>query len=402
VLAAAVVAVTAACAFQYGLPFLIPSLLAEGYSLPGAGALAGAPVAGVFCGLIAWGAAADRWGERVVLGVGLAGAAVALLLASQLQSWLRSPAALGAVLVVAGAAGASVHAASGRLILGWVAAHERGLAMGIRQTTQPLGVALAALVLPPVARHGVGTALFVLFAGNLAAAVTVLVLARDPARGPRPQRRVASPYRSPYLWRIHAASTGLVVPQFTISVFAFDYLVRAQAWTAGAAGALLATAAFLGAGTRLGVGWWSDRVGARLAPMRQLALVTAGVMAVLAVTAWASGRLPGGSTWLAALMITVAAAVTASTNGLAFTAVAERAGPWWAGRALGVQNTAQNALAAGVGPGIAVVVGLAAGAAGYALAFALCVGFALGSAALVPVAGESGDSPDELHDPDPV
>jgi len=49
--------------------------------------------------------------------------------------------ALGACLVLAGA---SVYAASGRLILGWFAASERGPAMGIRQSTQPLGVAVAA------------------------------------------------------------------------------------------------------------------------------------------------------------------------------------------------------------------------------------------------------------------
>ena len=388
VLAAAVLAVTAACAFQYGLPFLIPSLLADGYSLPAAGALAGAPVAGVFCGLIAWGAAADRWGERVVLAGGLAGTAVALLAGSQ----ARGPVALGAALVVAGAASASVHAASGRLILGWFGAHQRGLAMGIRQTAQPLGVAVAALSLPAVAGRGVPAALLLLSGCCLAAALLVVAVVRDPARGPRPARRQSSPYRSSYLWRLHAASTCLVVPQFTISVFAFDYLVRAQSWASGAAGGLLAAAAFLGAATRLGAGWWSDRAGARLAPMRQLALGTAAVMTGLAVLAWAADRLPGGATWPATLALTAAAAITVSTNGLAFTAVAERAGPWWAGRALGIQNTAQNALAAGTGPGMALVVGLRPGVTGYALAFAVTVAFALGAAALVPVAGE--------HDPE--
>ena len=49
---------------------------------------------------------------------------------------------------LAGAAGASVYAASGRLILGWFAASQRGLAMGIRQSAQPLGVAVAAVTLP--------------------------------------------------------------------------------------------------------------------------------------------------------------------------------------------------------------------------------------------------------------
>lgn len=37
----------------------------------------------------------------------------------------------------------------------------------------------------------------------------------------------------------------------------------------------------------------------------------------------------------------VATVLSVSDNGLAFTAVAEYAGPRWSGRALGVQNTAQ-------------------------------------------------------------
>ena len=42
--------------------------------------------------------------------------------------------------------------------------------------------------------------------------------------------------------------------------------------------------------------------------------------------------------------------MTVADNGLAFTAVAERAGPFWSGRALGMQNTAQFLAAAAVPP----------------------------------------------------
>jgi sugar phosphate permease len=41
-----------------------------------------------------------------------------------------------------------VFAASGRLVLGWFGPGERGLAMGLRQTAQPLGTMLAAAILP--------------------------------------------------------------------------------------------------------------------------------------------------------------------------------------------------------------------------------------------------------------
>jgi hypothetical protein len=76
--------------------------------------------------------------------------------------------------------------------------------------------------------------------------------------------------------------------------------------------------------------------------------------------------------------------VSVSTNGLAFTAVAEHAGSSWAGRALGIQNTGQNALAAATPPVLAAVIG----AVGYPAAFGMVSVFPLAAAGLVPVGGE--------------
>jgi MFS family permease len=73
-----------------------------------------------------------------------------------------------------------------------------------------------------------------------------------------------------------------------------------------------------------------------------------------------------------------------STNGLAFTAVAEFAGSAWAGRALGVQNTGQNALAAATPPVLALTIG----SLGFAASFAIVAAFPLVAALLVPVAAE--------------
>ena len=91
------------------------------------------------CTLIAWGAAADRWGERVVLSTGLGLAGLILLAARS----VHGTTALAVCLALAGASAASVLA-SGRLILGWFARHERALAMGLRQSAGPMGLALAA------------------------------------------------------------------------------------------------------------------------------------------------------------------------------------------------------------------------------------------------------------------
>jgi sugar phosphate permease len=359
-------ALTAGCTFQYGLAYLIPALRNEGFTLETAGILVACPTAGLLLALIAWGAAADRWGERLVLSVGLGLAGLILLAARQVPSTIG----LGLLLGLAGAAGGSVFAASGRLIMGWFARNERGLAMGIRQGAQPLGVAIAAAVLPSLGAHGLSAPLLFLAVFCLAAAVAVVVLVRDPAR-PQPvagQPRPASPYRQPVLWHIHAASALLV---------ALVYLTDARHWPAAAAGRLLASAQFCGVAARLGAGWWSDRVGSRMRPMRILAISTAIGMVALAVTA-ATGSVA------AVPVLLICGVVGLSTNGLAFTAVAEFAGSAWAGRALGVQNTGQNALAAATPPVLALTIG----SLGFAASFAIVAAFPLVAALLVPVAAE--------------
>jgi MFS family permease len=380
VLAVGLLGLTAGCAAQYGLAFLIPALRTEGYSLEAATLLVTAPIAGILCTLIAWGAAADRFGERRILTLGLAVAGAAGLGAASvhdpLQRWL--------LLFAVGASSSSIHAASGRLILGWFGAQERGLAMGIRQMGQPLGVGLAAIVLPSLAISGTGNALAALGVACLASAALIWLVVRDPVRAaPIGGAAPVSPYREAFLWRVHAASGLLVIPQFAVTVFAFDYLVNALGWSITSAGGLLAATQLAGAGSRLLVGWWSDRAGSRLRPMRLVALVIGLSMAALASLAWI-----GASVAVAALA--VAAIVTVTSNGLAFTAVAERAGPRWAGRALGVQNTFQNVIATLVATPLALLIGAAGGgASGYALAFGAVVVFPFVAATLIPVRGEA-------------
>ena len=371
-LAAGTIALTAGCTFQYGLAYLIPALRAHGLSLEQAGILVACPTAGLLLTLVAWGAAADRFGERLVLASGLAGAGVILLAATQ----AHSTAALGACLVAAGAAGGSVYAASGRLILGWFAASQRGLAMGIRQSAQPLGGAVAAITLPTLAARGLAAGLTFLGTFCLAAVLLVIVVVRDPVHQARGgAQRDGSPYRAPALWRLHAASALLVVPQFTVATFALVFLVTARHWPATAAGALLAVTAAAGAASRLAAGYWSDRAGSRMRPMRALALAITAALVALAAAAAATSA-------LAVPALLAAAVLAVSTNGLAFTAVAEYAGPQWAGRALGIQNTGQNLMAAATPPAVAALIA----ANGYPAAFAAAAVLPLAAAALVPVA----------------
>ncbi|WP_354643665.1 MFS transporter [Kitasatospora camelliae] len=363
---------TASTTVCYGLPYLIPALRTEyGLGLAQAGLLVSCPILGILLALIGWGVVADRRGERFALAAGLLPAAAVLALATG----TRDVRVLAVLLVLTGAAGASVNSASGRLVIGWFPAERRGIAMGVRQASQPLGVGLAAATLSPIAGLG-GTAAALGFCAALCgvAGAAVALWAVDPAR-PTPEEaaRTASPYRGGYLWRLHAAAGLLCVPQFVVTGFALVFLIEARGWSAGTAGGVLAAANLAGAGVRLLAGWWSDRVGSRVRPMRVLALATAGDVVLLALGAALDSPLGTGA-------LLLAAGLTVSTNGLHNTAVAERAGPVWAGRALGVHGVGQHLAVVGVPP----VAGAVIAAHGYAPAFAAAAVAPVVAAALIP------------------
>jgi MFS family permease len=92
----------------------------------------------------------------------------------------------------------------------------------------------------------------------------------------------------------------------------------------------------------------------------------------------------GGSGAVVAALA-VAAVATVTPNGLAFTAVAERAGSRWAGRALGIQNTFQNLAGALVPTPVAFLVAAGGSEAhGYALAFLAVAAFPFVAAVTIP------------------
>ena len=114
-----------------------------------AGLFSAMPSIGMVFTLIAWGYAVDRLGERVVLALGSALTAAAAFAAAASESLVLT----GAFLLLGGMAAASSNSASGRLVVGWFTPERRGLAMGIRQTAQPLGIALGALAIPELAER---------------------------------------------------------------------------------------------------------------------------------------------------------------------------------------------------------------------------------------------------------
>lgn len=375
-LAASTLAQAAAAVMIHGPAFLIPALHHQGMSLAEAGVVAAAPTVGVMVALVAWGWVTDRQGERFVLLTGL----VATVVAGVACALSDGTPLLVVTLFLAGAMAASTNAASGRVVVGWFPPERRGLAMGVRQMSQPIGVGVAAISVAVVAdRIGVHAALWVpTIACALAAALVAAVVIDPPRPLERSDEAAANPYRQDsYLARVHGVSVLLVAPQFLVWSFALVWLVQERGWAPAAAGTLVAVAQVAGALGRLGAGHLSDLVGSRMRPLRWVALAAAATLALLGLSAALDLE-------VAVLLVVLATVVTVADNGLAFTAIAERAGPFWSGRALGAQNTAQYLSGSAVLP----LAGLAVTHVGYSATFALAALLPAIAAPLVPVREE--------------
>lgn len=368
-----VFAQSSSAVYVHGVPFLLPALTAAGMPLATAGVLVAMPTVGLVCTLIAWGYVVDRIGEHKVL----VGGPLLMFAAGVAAATASNYVLLGALLFLGGVGAASTNGASGRVIVGWFPPHRRGLAMGIRQTAQPLGVGIGALSIPAVAAaHGIASAILVpaIMAG--VAALGCLIGIVDPPRPAGAAADRANPYRGDStLWRIHAVSVLLCVPQGTVWTFALLWLHRDVGWSLPVAGALVTGTQILGALGRIGAGAWSDRVGSRLGPLRTVAIAAVIAMAALALAAWTQA-------WWAAIPLLVAASIiTVSDNGLAFTAVAEIAGPYWSGRGLGIQNTGQNLAMAAIPPAFGALIA----ASGFSSAYLLAAVLAVAAVPLVPM-----------------
>ena len=360
VLAVATFVAASGSAFVVGISFLLPYLNTEmDMSLSQAGVLVAMPPVGMATALIAWGWLVDRAGEKFVLVAGSASAAAALAGTVVTESFT----VLVILLFLAGAATASGNSASGRLVVAWFPPQRRGLAMGIRQMSQPAGAAIAAMTMPLLAQtYGLSAAFALPLAMAAVSAVAAFVVVTDPPHSPAtpsPAQDEAvrlgtdvSPYRSSrYLLRIHGVSVLLVLPQQLMQAFLLAWLVLGHDWSAVSAGVVVTVSQILGAVARVASGAISDMVGSRVKPIRAVAVSITGVLAALA-----AAELFGAPGAVAVALAVTATVLSVSDNGLAFTAVAEYAGPRWSGRALGVQNTTQFVAIAAATPLMAAAI----------------------------------------------
>jgi MFS family permease len=344
------------------VPVLAPALR-DRYelTLTQIGVVLAAELIGLTFSMLPWGFAADRFGERWTLAVGLTACAGCLGGAAFAPDY----ASLVVLLGLAGVAGGSVQASSGRAVMGWFAFEERGLALGVRQTAVPVGGAVAAVVLPLLGGPRAG--FLFLAALVLAGAVAGAVVLRSQPERELDVDDVESTLRDRRLLIACGASGLYVVAQMTLVGFVVLYLHDERGFSAGAAAGVLAAAQVLAAALRIAVGRWSDVVRSRVRPMR---LVGAAVAATLALAAAALGA----DGWILVPVLVVATGLSMAWNGLSFTIAAELGGRR-SGAAIGLQQT----VLAAVGVGVPVAFAATVSATSWRTAFAL--------AALFPLAG---------------
>jgi sugar phosphate permease len=335
-------------ATSVGLSALGPVLRSHYHlSLGQVGIVLGAVSFGMLPTLLPWGLLADRIGERSVIALGLGSGGVAMMTIA----FTKSYAALLVLLVLFGALGSSINAASGRAVMGWFSEEQRGLALGIRQTAVPIGGAAAAIGLPWLASSGNPSHAFIaLGAGALAgAALGALLLREAPARPEIDLSEVTRPLRDLRNWLLAAGSGLFVVAQIALINYPVLFLHQHRGLTTHSAALVLATMNILGIGARIASGRWSDHVRSRVGPLRVLGLLIAvGTAAVaLLVDAPLGVLVP---------VLTVAGVLSLSWNGLAFTAAAEMAGTGKSGAALGFQQTVLGVIASIATPLFAALV----------------------------------------------
>jgi MFS family permease len=341
------------------LPVLAPDLRdAHSLSLLQVGVVLDSLWIGTLLTLLIWGVLADQFGERLVLAAGLIACGAALVGAGYAGSFGSLILFVG----LAGAAGASVNAASGRAVMQWFPAAERGFALGVRQTAIPLGGLISALVLPALSLR----TSFVFLAGlcvvgALFGAGTIREAAGFAEDDVLEPRGLGATLRDHRLWLLCAGSSFYLVAQLAITGFLVLFLHDERGLSDAEAAGVLAGVQVVAVVLRIGGGRWSDRIGSRLRPLRIVGVASAATLAV------ATALLSAPLAVLIAVFV-LAGGWSMSWNGLSFTAAAEIAGRSRSGAALGMQQSALAAAGAIVPPAFAVVVAASSWRVGFALA----------------------------------
>ena len=329
---------TAMSTIHMGIPTVVPLIQAEfGLNLTEVGVLVSMINVGVVAAVLGMGKAADRYGERRIIGYGTAACGLLVLTVHFAGSFI----ALLVVFLLLGIPVATSTPAGSKAVAGWFPDRERGMAMGVRQTGIPLGGTIGALTLPAMGLvFGWRWALSLVGVVNIMAGMLVLVCYKEPDRPPAaggaaPVGGLRDIVRRSDIWAAAFYAAVLSGCQWCYISYIELYLTENILYPLVFAAHLLALGQTCGGTGRIVFGIVSDRVffGRRVPVLVMLSVLGT---AAGAATAWMS---PGMPAWLVALVVMLFGLGTMSWQGLYLALVARIAGARVAGVAIGLTNT---------------------------------------------------------------
>ncbi len=286
---------------------------------------------GTMVALLPAGWAVDFLGDRRVLVVGGIATGVAAAVAALAPQF----AILVPLLILIGVAAATPTPAGSTAIISAFGGRDRGLIMSIRQTGIPMGGALAALLLPPIAlavgwRHALECAGGVAVLGALLGSV---LLRHRGERPPRPLPREAGSLRSVATrdaTYIGLAAIFLTLGQFVLVTYIALYLFETRHVALAVGSLFLVTANVGGIMGRMLWGTISDRLfhGRRRAP---LIVVSVSAAVGFALLAWLPRATPAYAILLLVLLL---GTTVIGWNGIYITLLSEIAPPDKRGRSV--------------------------------------------------------------------
>ena len=350
ILALIMAAQTMANVGPLGIPSIAPLIREDlGLSMAQAGSFISAYYIGPSLISLPAGWMADRWGVRPSMVGGQALIAIGLVTVAGSHAF----APLVVLMIIAGAGYGILNPTTTKAGISWFPRRQRGTVTGLKQVGLPLGGALGALLMPPLALR-VGWRGAVALAASIVALLAVItwLLYREP---PEPEQGAGSPrpvalrrvLASRDLWLVSASTFTFAGMQTVWMGFLVLYLAEVVRMPLISASRFLVMAQVTGAFGRVAFGVLSDRVfGGR----RRIVLVIAGLGSAACSLAMA-GTGPGTSWWLLAALALAFGFVGIGWNGVQHTLMAELAGARSAGTAVGL-GLAVSSLGVTLGPPI--------------------------------------------------
>ena len=279
---------------------------------------------------IAAGRAADFLGERLIIAYG----SIASGLIIMGMNWVGSFPTLLPVLFLSGLATATSTPAGSKAVAGWFPQNERGTAMSLRQMGIPLGGALAAVMLPPLALR-IGWRLALAVSGLLTIGMGLLALRfyQEPAASSLHKEKAArlgirELLRRSDIWAGIIYVFILAGGQWCMLFYLELYLKETLGFPITLAAGMLALGQICGVGGRIVWGLVSDRL---LFGRRRPVLLLVTFLAIL-TTLGTSQFSPRTPFWLVFLVVSLLGMTLLGWNGVYLALLAEQVGIHGAGK----------------------------------------------------------------------